>query len=206
MGWPTTNALRNWSSDLLRFVAFYSFFDAMFVVFNSAIRGAGDTRFAPCFRSRWACCCWCCPRTIASRFGPKDFRVAWYAVTLFITVLGLGFMARFSQGRWKSMRVIEHTPPELPTVSRRDEASRLPAAAVVLAANCASREGCSLFRVLQVGLAFVVQHRTKKMVAAHGHQSGEQPKELSTVRSSFAAEREMRPADCRMSRTTAKSS
>ena len=39
--------------------------------------------------------------------------MAWYAVTGYIMVLGLGFWARFQQGRWKSMRVIEHTAPEL---------------------------------------------------------------------------------------------
>ena len=31
--------------QLLRFVAVYSFFDAMVVVFSATIRGAGDTRF-----------------------------------------------------------------------------------------------------------------------------------------------------------------
>ena len=53
------------------------------------------------------------PTYIASRFGADGFSVAWYAVTVYITVLGLGFMARFHQGRWMSMRVIEHTADEV---------------------------------------------------------------------------------------------
>jgi MATE family multidrug resistance protein len=32
---------------------------------------------------------------------------AWWAVTAFICVLGVGFLLRFVQGRWKTMRVIE---------------------------------------------------------------------------------------------------
>jgi MATE family multidrug resistance protein len=98
---------------LLRFVAFYSFFDAMFVVFNAAIRGAGDTRFALVFSFSMGLLLLVLPTYIAAQFGAEGFSVAWYAVTAFITVLGLGFMARFQQGRWKSMRVIEHTAAEL---------------------------------------------------------------------------------------------
>jgi hypothetical protein len=54
------------------------------------------------------------PTYVASTvFGTDGFSAAWYAVTVYITVLGLGFMARFQQGRWKSMRVIEHTAAEI---------------------------------------------------------------------------------------------
>jgi MATE family multidrug resistance protein len=102
-------SLRELVVGLLRFVAFYSFFDAMFVVFNAAIRGAGDTRFALLFSFSMGLVLLVLPTYVASRFGAEGFSVAWYAVTVFITVLGLGFMARFHQGRWISMRVIEHT-------------------------------------------------------------------------------------------------
>jgi MATE family multidrug resistance protein len=108
-------------------VAFYSFFDAMFVVFNAAIRGAGDTRFALVFSFSLGLLLLVLPTSIATRYGHEGFGVAWYAITVFIVVLGLGFMARFIQGRWKTMRVIEHTLPEIeadarPPVARKDEA------------------------------------------------------------------------------------
>ena len=96
--------------SLLRFVAFYSFFDSMLVVFNAAIRGAGDTRFAMTFSFSMGLLLLVLPTYVAATvFGTDGFTAAWYAVTLYITVLGLGFMARFQQGRWKSMRVIERT-------------------------------------------------------------------------------------------------
>lgn len=98
---------------LLRFVAVYSLFDAMAVVFNAAIRGAGDTRFAMAFSFSMGVLLLVLPTYIASFYGTAGFQVAWYAVTVFISVVGLGFMARFQQGRWMTMRVIEHTAPEL---------------------------------------------------------------------------------------------
>jgi MATE family multidrug resistance protein len=99
---------------LLRFVAVYCMFDAMVVVFSSAIRGAGDTRFALVFSFSMGIIFLVLPTYLASHFyGASGFRIAWYAVTVFITLLGLGYMARFLQGRWMTMRVIEHTAPEL---------------------------------------------------------------------------------------------
>ena len=108
---------------LLRFVAIYSLFDAMAVVFNSAIRGAGDTRFALVFSFSLGVVLLVLPTYVASYWGKDGFYVAWYAVTLFVTVLGLGYMARFWQGRWMSMRVIEKTVPELDGETTEDDGS-----------------------------------------------------------------------------------
>jgi MATE family multidrug resistance protein len=98
---------------LLRFVAVYSWFDSMVVVFSSAIRGAGDTLFALVFSVSMGLLLLVLPTAIASQYSAHGFMISWYAVTAFITVLGIGFVARFQQGRWKQMRVIEHTLPEL---------------------------------------------------------------------------------------------
>jgi MATE family multidrug resistance protein len=98
---------------LLRFVAVYSFFDAMVVVFSSCIRGAGDTRFAMLFSFSLGLLTLVLPTALAVNYSNDAFQFAWYAVTAFITLLGLGFLARFLQGRWMSMRIIEHTAPEL---------------------------------------------------------------------------------------------
>ncbi len=94
---------------LLRFVAVYSWCDAMTVVFSAAIRGAGDTRFALLFSLPCGITLLVLPTTVALHYGSAGFAMAWYAVTVFITVLGFGFLARFQGGRWKTMRVIEHT-------------------------------------------------------------------------------------------------
>ena len=105
--------LRTLVIGLLRFVAFYSFFDSMFVVFNAAIRGAGDTRFALVYSFSTSLLLLVLPTSIATQYGATGFGVAWYAITACIMALGIGFMVRFVQGKWKSMRVIEHTLPEL---------------------------------------------------------------------------------------------
>jgi MATE family multidrug resistance protein len=117
--------------SLLRFVAFYSFFDSMLVVFNAAIRGAGDTRFAMRFSFSMGLLLLVLPTYIAATvFGADGFSAAWYVVTLYITVLGLGFMARFQQGRWKSMRVIEHTAVDAEALPAEGETEAAVAAAV----------------------------------------------------------------------------
>ena len=70
------------------------------------------------------------PTYVASTvFGTDGFSAAWYAVTVYITVLGLGFMARFQQGRWKSMRVIEHTAPEIVHLADRETSEAVGAVA-----------------------------------------------------------------------------
>ncbi len=115
---------------LLRFVAVYALFDAMAVVFNSAIRGAGDTRFALVFSFSAGILLLVLPTYVASLYGAAGFSLAWYAVTAFIVVLGLGYMARFQQGRWMTMRVIEHTAPELHIHDAGEEAEAVRTAAV----------------------------------------------------------------------------
>jgi MATE family multidrug resistance protein len=125
-------SLRRTVVVLLRFVAVYSFFDAMFVVFNAAIRGAGDTRFALVFQFSLGLVMLVLPTYIASSlYGSEGFSVAWYAVTSFIVVLGLGFLARFQQGRWMSMRVIEHTAMELQGAAAQGTATQVAASAAL---------------------------------------------------------------------------
>ncbi len=98
--------LRSTTVLLLQFVAVYSLFDAMNIVFAGAIKGAGDTRFAmfmavllspmPAAASWLGIAC----------FG-KGLIWCWSAMTLGACVLGIAFLTRFTQGRWRSMRVIE---------------------------------------------------------------------------------------------------
>jgi len=107
---------------LLRFVAAYSLFDALAVVFSSTIRGAGDTTFAMVFSFFSGVVLLVLPTYYAAQRGPEGFKLAWYAVTLFMVWLAIGFMLRFQQGRWMSMRVIEHTAPELAELGELEDA------------------------------------------------------------------------------------
>lgn len=97
---------------LLRFVAFYSFFDAMAIVFGSAVRGAGDTRFALLFSFL---SCWLLmvgPTWYLWHFHGGSLLGSWWACSVYVLALGIGFLIRFQAGHWKQMSVIEATAIE----------------------------------------------------------------------------------------------
>ena len=98
---------------LLKLMAVYSLFDAAAVIFSAATRGAGDTLFAMLLSVSLGIVFLVLPTFVAAQYGREGFVYAWYAVAVFLFMSAVGFMARFQQGRWKSMRVIEHTAPEL---------------------------------------------------------------------------------------------
>lgn len=95
--------------QLLVFVACYSAFDAMALIFSSTTRGAGDTLFAVTFTITAGIAFLVLPTWVVFSYS-LGLRAAWLAVTAFIFVLGVGFLLRFLQGRWKQMRVIEPVP------------------------------------------------------------------------------------------------
>jgi MATE family multidrug resistance protein len=101
------SALRDQVVTLLRFVAVYCFFDAMGIVFGFAIRGAGDTRFALVFSCVSAWMLMVVPTVISQVWFQGSLAASWWFCTIYTIVLGLGFMARFQAGHWRSMRVIE---------------------------------------------------------------------------------------------------
>jgi len=84
---------RKLAAVLLRFVAFYSLFDAMNVMFAGAVKRAGDTRFAML-------------TTVSAALGAAGFiwisqewlhlglHGAWFVVTGWISVLGIVFLLR----------------------------------------------------------------------------------------------------------------
>jgi MATE family multidrug resistance protein len=91
---------------LLRFVAAYCLLDAMNLIFCSAIKGAGDTMFvllttiiaAPLpVVAAWAGIQW----------GGLGLYWCWTVVTVWVWCLGVAYLLRFLQGKWREMRVIE---------------------------------------------------------------------------------------------------
>lgn len=96
---------------LLRFVALYCFLDMMHIVFVSAIKGAGDTRFVllitlivsplPVLLAYLGLTVW--------NWGLFTF---WGVITGWISMLGLIYLFRFRQGKWKQMSVLDLTPDE----------------------------------------------------------------------------------------------
>lgn len=92
---------------LLRFVAFYSFFDALTLVFSSAIKGAGDTRFVVSVIALLSFCALIAPTALIVLVLHWSMFAAWTVATCYISALGVVFYLRFRAGAWKTMHVIE---------------------------------------------------------------------------------------------------
>lgn len=99
-------ALRETVTILLRFVAVYSFFDAMAIVFGSAIRGAGDTRFSMivAFFSAWLLLV--LPSFLWWKYRGPNLFVSWTCCAVYVIALGFIYAARFQYGAWRTMNVI----------------------------------------------------------------------------------------------------
>jgi MATE family multidrug resistance protein len=92
---------------LLKFVAIYSIFDTMNMVFSSAIKGAGDTRFVMYILLLLSVFVLIIPSYFAIYVYHMGLYAAWAIASLYISLLGVLFYLRFLQGKWRSMRVIE---------------------------------------------------------------------------------------------------
>ena len=107
------------AASLLGFVAFYCLFDTGNIILSGALKGAGDTRFVMIISIilSWLLMVVPCYLAITFQWGPhKGLYVAWASTTTYVCVLALVFLLRFLAGKWKTMRVIEPTPPVVPPV------------------------------------------------------------------------------------------
>ncbi|HSG70670.1 MAG TPA: MATE family efflux transporter, partial [Planctomycetaceae bacterium] len=93
--------------SLLIFIAIYSLFDALMVIFGSAIRAAGDTRFSLLMTLFSAWFVMVLPVAVMEMNGSLTLRRCWYACSVHIIFLGILFLLRFLYGPWRTMKVIE---------------------------------------------------------------------------------------------------
>jgi len=100
---------------LLQFVAAYTLFDGMNIIFASAIRGAGDTRFCLLYTFFTSLLLMVIPTFLALRVYDAGLYVAWSFVMIYIFVLSFGFLIRFMMGHWQNMSVIKETEPVVET-------------------------------------------------------------------------------------------
>ncbi|MGB9442197.1 MAG: MATE family efflux transporter [Desulfobacterales bacterium] len=96
-----------YSIILLRFVAVYSVFDTMNIIFCSAIKGAGDTRYVMLVTVILSVFVFVLPVYLVVVVFEFGLMIAWVFATAYITLLGFIFYVRFLGGKWKTMRVIE---------------------------------------------------------------------------------------------------
>lgn len=100
----------NIATLLLRIVALYCLFDAVYIVFTAALKGAGDTRFIMYVSIGLSWIIMAIPATVALTYFDASIYVLWSFLCAYIVIAGLTFYLRFRAGRWRGMRVIEETP------------------------------------------------------------------------------------------------
>jgi len=91
---------------LLRFVAVYCLFDATNVVFMSAIRGAGDTRFV-FWTSLGTSLLPLSLAWLGIQYFGQGLLWCWTLITVWVCSAGGIYLTRFLQGKWRTLRVIE---------------------------------------------------------------------------------------------------
>jgi MATE family multidrug resistance protein len=91
---------------LLRFVAAYLFFDALYMIFIGVLKGAGDTRFIMWSIGTLSLAVMILPIYIGLEVFNAGIYFAWSCATCFIFLLFAVSFRRYRQGRWKKMRVV----------------------------------------------------------------------------------------------------
>jgi MATE family multidrug resistance protein len=98
---------------LLRFVALYSLFNAMSIIFAAALKGAGDTHFVLRINVLFAFLV-AVPTYIVVIHLHSGITTCWGIATTYSILISIVFMMRFVSGDWKKLRIIECREPEVP--------------------------------------------------------------------------------------------
>ena len=99
------------AKQCLFFVTAYLLFDAVYVVYSHAIKGAGDTRYALCAGILVSWGTLALPTWIAIR-GGASFWTLWAILVVHVFIAAAVFATRYFGGKWQGMRVIEAWGPE----------------------------------------------------------------------------------------------
>ncbi|MEE4165594.1 MAG: MATE family efflux transporter, partial [Desulfocapsaceae bacterium] len=95
------------ATNLMRIIACYLFFDALYMIFSGVLRGAGDTRFIMWSVGLAAVFCFLLPLFIGIEILDRGIYFSWSCVLFFIISLFLVSSFRYRSGKWSSMLVIE---------------------------------------------------------------------------------------------------
>jgi len=100
-------ALARTAAYLLNFVAAYSVFDALAVVFSSALRGAGDTVF-PMFITLFSS--WIImvvPALLIIKSDHASIPALWLTCTAHVSFSGICMFIRYLSGRWQRIHLVD---------------------------------------------------------------------------------------------------
>ncbi|MEZ6033605.1 MAG: MATE family efflux transporter [Planctomycetaceae bacterium] len=106
-GGADITALARTAARLLYFVAAYSVFDALAVVYSSALRGAGDTVFPMLIT---LCSSWLImvlPASIIIRSDHATILQLWLTCTAHISFTGICMLLRYVSGRWQRIHLTD---------------------------------------------------------------------------------------------------
>jgi MATE family multidrug resistance protein len=98
--------LHNMALKLLYFVAAYNMFDATQIIFVSALKGSGDTRFIMVVSLLMATALAVMSYVAVELLGLSVYE-CWVLIVLWLVALAIVYLRRFLGGKWRSMRVIE---------------------------------------------------------------------------------------------------
>jgi MATE family multidrug resistance protein len=104
-----THDLKELCRILLKFVAIYTLFDSFNVLFSSALKGAGDTKYVMLINLGISIVFFIVPSYLIIFVFKLGLYEAWITATAYVCIIGISFLTRFKTGKWKTMRVIEES-------------------------------------------------------------------------------------------------
>jgi len=95
---------------LIRIMAIFISFDALYFIFTGVLKGAGDTRFIMWSIGIVTLAVMVVPIIIGVRYLGWGLYACWAILTLYVLSLCAASFFRYCQGKWKITRVIETLP------------------------------------------------------------------------------------------------
>jgi len=96
---------------LMVLLSLWGALDAINLVLGGALKGAGDTRFVLICTSLATWLIWIPGEAALILWLDAGLIAAWLWMTMFVLLLSVGFWFRFRSGRWKTIEMIEVSPP-----------------------------------------------------------------------------------------------
>ncbi len=92
---------------LVRIIGAYTLFDTVFIIFNGALKGAGDTKFTMWAQIIASWIFFVPPVYIMTTYFGLGILAAWSWLLIYVISLGTIFWFRFKSGHWKSIRLFD---------------------------------------------------------------------------------------------------
>ncbi|MGP8281816.1 MAG: MATE family efflux transporter [Desulfomonilaceae bacterium] len=92
---------------LVRIIGAYTLFDTVFIIFNGALKGAGDTKFTMWAQITIAWIFFVPPVYIMTKYLGMGLFAAWIWMLVYVIVIGTVFWLRFRSGHWKTISVLD---------------------------------------------------------------------------------------------------